>query len=54
MSEGATEGTFSGATETEGTFSGRADTDGTAGGAYSGSLSKGSDRAKAVLDMQDG
>lgn len=55
MSEGATEGTFSdGATETEGTFSERADTDGTAGGAFSGSLTKGSDGPKAVLDMREG
>lgn len=55
MSEGATEDTFSdGATETEGTFSERADTDGTAGGAFSGSLTKGSDGAKAVLDMREG
>lgn len=54
MSEGATEGTFSGATETEGTFSERADTDGTAGGAFSGSLTKGSDGAKSVLDMREG
>lgn len=65
MSEGATEGTFSdgateteepfsGATETEGTFSERADTDGTAGGAFSGSLTKGSDGAKAVLDIREG
>lgn len=49
-----TDGTFSGATETEATFSERADTDGTAGGAFSGSLSKGSDGAKAVLGMREG